>query len=176
MENLGKLSLIIIIGTFLLCSFLFIGNLNHHPNPDEYNHTEKELNISNLTSHIYFEDTSDQYGNIISQHYKYHVYADVYSVDLGMNYTVHIKAYDSEGNYLENISSIKSLSSLNSISEGSGRNINYNYFSDELIDYKYAVFEIYDYEGNLVYNQTVFFDLDNVSSRSSIEYIGGQVW
>ncbi len=176
MENLGKLSLIIIIGTFLTCSFLFIGNLNHHPNPNDYNTVENKLNMSNLTGNVYFEVSSDQYGNVISQHYHYQAYANIYSTGSNYNYTVQIKAYNSNGDYLEDVSSNRSLRSLYPNVDGSTSSIVYNYFSDELIDYSFAVFEVYDGNGVLVYNQTVFFDLDNVTTRSTIDYIGGQVW
>ena len=175
MDNIGKLFIIVVVTTFLLTTFLVFYNEFYNPPLDDFNHTQ-ELNMSNLTGNVYFENTSDQYGNIISQQYHYRVYADIYSIDLGNNYTVQIKAYNSNGDYLEKISSNRSLSSLNSISEGSGRNLDYNYYSDELIDYTYVVFEIYDNNGVLAYNQTVYFDLDNVTTRNTIDYIGGQVW
>ena len=134
------------------------------------------LEFSNFTSDIILTKTTDQYGNLLSNSYDYNVYSDLndnYSQD---NQTVHIKAYDSNWNYLENISKNVSLSSLDSNSESSNRNFDYNYYFDELVDYKYVVFEIYDNNTKLCYNKTVEFDLNDVEHRSKIEYYGGLVW
>ena len=134
------------------------------------------LEFSNFTSDITLTQTTDQYGNLLSNNYRYHVYSDLndnYTYD---NQTVHIKAYDSNWNYLENISKNVSLTSLDSDVDGSNRNFNYNYYSDKLVDYKYVVFEIYDNNTELCYNKTIEFDLNNVTYKSETEYYGGLVW
>ena len=134
------------------------------------------LEFSNFTSNIILTKTTDQYGNLLSNHYQYHVYSDLNDNYTQDNQTVHIKAYDSNWNYLENISKNVSLSSLDSNTEGSNRNFDYNYFSSEFVDYKYVVFEVYDGDAKLCYNKTVEFDLNDVEHRSKIEYCGGLVW
>lgn len=171
MDNYNKCLLIV----YLIILFTVIYFIIFPPNP-VYEHTFVPLELSNFTSYVILTKTTDQYGNLLSNHYQYQVYSDLNDNYTQDNQTVHIKAYDSNWNYLKNISKNVSLSSLDSNSESSDRNFDYNYFSDEFVDYKYVVFEIYDNNTNLCYNKTVEFDLNDVEHRSKIEYYGGLVW
>lgn len=134
------------------------------------------LNFSNFTSKITFTERTDQYGNLISERYTYHVYSNLNDNFTHKNHTVHIKAYDSNWNLLENISENVSLDDLDHNTESSDRELNYNYRSDELIDFKYVTFEIYEYDKYLCFNKTVEFNLSDINYQSRIDYYGGLVW
>lgn len=171
MDNFNKCLLIV----YLIVFFSVIYFMIFPPNP-VFEHTFVPLEFSDFNSSITLTQKTDQYGNLLSDSYHYHVYADLNDNYTWENQTVHIKAYDSNWNYLGNISKNVSLSSLDFGGDGSDRNFEYNYFSSEFVDYKYVVFEIYDNSTKLCYNKTVEFDLDNIEHKSRIDYYSGLVW
>ena len=129
------------------------------------------LNISNLTYEVTFERNHDQFGDIVTTTYKYHAHAEIYNKSYTQHYSAHIKAYDSNWNYIDFLSKNVTLSSLDQDFDGSNPpNIDYRYFNDTLIDYKYAIFEIYDDNGHLLYNQTAIFDLENVKTMDRLDF------
>lgn len=134
------------------------------------------LEFGNFTSEVTYTERSDQYGNPLSASYNYHVYCNLNDNYTDKNFTVHIKAYDSQWNLLDNISENVSLTSLDNNYEDSDRVIVFNHFTDELIDFKYLVFEVYENNTRLYHNETVEFDLDNIDYQSRISYYGGEVW
>ena len=69
-----------------------------------------------------------------------------------------------------------SLDDLDHNTESSDRELSYNYRSDELIDFKYVTFEIYEYDKYLCFNKTVEFNLSDINYQSRIDYYGGLVW
>ena len=173
MDNFNKCLLGVYIIILVTVLYYMIFTPLH---PVIIDHDEVPLEFSNFTSNIILTQTTDQYGNLLSNHYHYHVYADINDNYTHDNQMIHIKAYDSNWSYLENISKNVSLSSLDSNNEGSDRNFDYNYFSDDFVDYKYVVFEIYDNDTILCFNKTVEFDLNDIEHKSEIEYYGGVVW
>lgn len=117
------------------------------------NQNNDNLEISNLTAEI-INETNDK---ISEKNYNYHIHA-VIEKGYDKNLYIHLNLMNSNKTILKNISTEGVIANFDSSNNHSHKDIDFEYYSVELVDVKYANLEIFN-STNLLYNETTEFKL-----------------